>query len=462
VQDIVIEQNPWWQDRSKIDNDPVIQKFNLAKHKYFFPYIDRIELKPEFVYILRGPRQVGKTTLIKLLIKKILTTNTPEVVFYLDFQQAGINKPRKIFDILKSYIDMIGNKQNYIFLDEVTYTKNWSDGIESAVNFGLLKNSLVFCTGSNALDLYHGSTRLPGRRGKILANDLSLQPLSFREYTSLLFPEVYAKIRLMTFENIMDVENIYKELFPYDEIIRKAFEKYIITGGFLPVINSVSEKTIPDYIYKLYSDAIIGDILRIGKREQYFREIINFIINVLGNPFDYRDISRETDVGKHTTAREYIEDCEQLFMLNIFYKMQSYGQNKPSFRSGKKVYFSDPIYLYSLFSYCRGLGFNESSIRSYFQDDMKKGIIVEGIVGTHLKRKFPNNIFYWKNSKEIDFVITGSGIPIEVKYKNKVSISGLRYLSKYAKEKVFVLSKNDFYSENKILIIPVYYFLLFI
>jgi len=55
------------------------------KIKWFPEWTNQISLKPFSLNFIIGPRQVGKTTGIKLLIKHILEKNTdPEKIIYID------------------------------------------------------------------------------------------------------------------------------------------------------------------------------------------------------------------------------------------------------------------------------------------------------------------------------------------------------------------------------------------
>jgi hypothetical protein len=69
----ISRQNPWWKDSSAISDDDKIKDFQAA-HIQWQPRIKNdISFDNDRIYTLRGPRQVGKTTLVKLLIKNLLS-----------------------------------------------------------------------------------------------------------------------------------------------------------------------------------------------------------------------------------------------------------------------------------------------------------------------------------------------------------------------------------------------------
>ncbi len=102
-------QNPWWKGRSHIKDDKHIINFSEKKYQWHSPVLDELEPIPGNIFSIRGPRQVGKTTLIKLLIQSLLEKSIPEnAIFYascdalidhIDFNKkaADYNKNKKIY-----------------------------------------------------------------------------------------------------------------------------------------------------------------------------------------------------------------------------------------------------------------------------------------------------------------------------------------------------------------------------
>ena len=64
----IINQNIWWQDKSLISHDPKIRELNAQRFKWRPRLLEEFDLDHFAIYTLRGPRQVGKTTALKILI----------------------------------------------------------------------------------------------------------------------------------------------------------------------------------------------------------------------------------------------------------------------------------------------------------------------------------------------------------------------------------------------------------
>ena len=119
-----------------------------------------------------------------------------------------------------------------------------------------------------------------------------------------------------------------------------------------------------------------------------------------------------------------------------------------------------------------------NAVVDYLDDNLLKdftelGIVAESIIFDHLIRLKFNiepgpepEIFYWKNSKEIDFVlpIKRKLIPIESKFRNKIPRESIEAIKVFIKEKDspfgIIITKDEFDLDDNILKIPLWVFLL--
>lgn len=460
--------NPWWADNSAIRYDKHVIEFYNAPLHWQPAILGEILLNEDLVYSIRGPRQIGKTTTLKLIIESLLHKGTDSrQICYLDCELAGIRNLKEFIDVVDNHIafmkPILKSERLFLLLDEVTFIRDWAIGIKALSDKGVLKNVTTVVTGSNAVDLKRGGERMPGRRGERAGLDKTLLPLTFREYVLALAPEMKDKIARISF--VPDLKNIQEkipEISVIGEKLVSIFSQFMLTGGFPRSINSLLKAgKVEDFIYELHRDSIIGEVVRIGKRESYLREIITWISERHGNPFDWRDISRETDIGKHDTARDYAEDLELIFLWDIFFKSQSLDRPSPAFRSQKKIYFKDPFIYHAFWSWSRGTLEPWKTALDYLMNPQKKAGLVESIIASHLKNKFGRDVFYWKPNGEVDFLIFRNGQLhqlIEVKYQEKIRAEDYKLLKKAGRG--LLLSKSDFnIVAGNILVMPVHVFL---
>ncbi|MDI6721318.1 MAG: AAA family ATPase, partial [Candidatus Aenigmarchaeota archaeon] len=189
-------QNPWWKDKSLIDKDYDIVKWKEKKYRWVPGIIEKISLKPFALHIITGPRQSGKTTTIKLLIKKLLDKEEPKSIFY--FNCENLADYRELTEVLESYIEFKAANSieaSFIFLDEITLPKEWYRSIKYLIDKGKFTRDAVIITGSSSLSVKREVELFPGRRGK--GEDFILYPLSFRGFLNVVDPGLARKLQAL-------------------------------------------------------------------------------------------------------------------------------------------------------------------------------------------------------------------------------------------------------------------------
>lgn len=99
-------QNPWWVDKQSIYQDPYISEFESSPVKWFPDCLDKVNLTKDGVYIILGPRQVGKTTSFKLLIKNLLTKEEVGArnILYLNCDEIAPRTPQMLSEHISEYL----------------------------------------------------------------------------------------------------------------------------------------------------------------------------------------------------------------------------------------------------------------------------------------------------------------------------------------------------------------------
>ncbi|MFA4640246.1 ATP-binding protein [Pyrococcus kukulkanii] len=312
--------NPWWGGKE----DYHVRQWRRQKIRWWPKWIDRIPLEPFSLNFVLGPRQVGKTTGIKLLIKKLLKENPPESVLYINVEI--LPDYRELLALLKEFHEMKekeGIRKGYIFLDEVSSLEGWWRGVKPLIDAGLLDNDVITVTGSLKLNV----EMFPGRRGK--GKTLEVMPLSFREYTEVMGlkrPELHREKTL------------------------KLFDEYLRTGGFPSSLNGLP---MDDLL-----GAYLGEFIRFGKSLKIAREAFYAIIESAPSATSYRALASMTSGYSYKVIQSYVELFQELYILGTAYLKEG---NRIMYRREKKFFFRDPL-LARLFSAWSGAELREEAI----------------------------------------------------------------------------------------------------
>lgn len=462
----LIRDNPWWAHPGAIVDDPHLRR--LGERSLVFDHSIPFELDIDAAYTLRGPRQVGKTTLLKRLVHQILEGGTvsPRRVLYLDVGAAGITSAQGLQETLRTYLldirESTPTERLYLFIDEVTGIEDWGVVLRALHGRGLLEAVTFLATGSHALDVLRGGERAPGRRGAVAHWDWVMMPLSFRDYLRLHDPELLELVPEFDSLRPSEVFAAAREIELHADRVTTLFDRYLLTGGYPhPTEAEHDERRIPSHVYRLHQDAIRGEIARAGYRERFFRELVTWMgHHRLGREFSWRDASGETEIGSKDTARRYIEDAEGLFVWHVFYRVKQPDKPEEALRSPKKLYPADPFNWHVLSTWASGEHDAWRASLESLGDPREKGELVESVLADHFRRRFGHFAFYYRHprgAREIDFVLFENpkeGRLVEAKFRNRITVTDRKALDHHGGGVLASKDTLEFHEKTRVAVVP--------
>lgn len=437
----LVAQNPWWgAGLSALERDPKLTDIKTAAVRWD-PPMEVVDVHQDGVYTLRGQRQVGKSTYLKLLARKVMTQGwRPQHVLYVDAESANARTHGQLAALVASYLDHIDadtqsrgeRSRRLLLLDEVTGVKNWQTAIRVLADEGRLRGATVVASGSNCKDIKSGGDRLPRRRGRILDRDLVMQPLSFRDYLKLVDPDLSARVPSVAeagaYRDPLRLYAAAEQAHLAGSQLIARFGRYLATGGFLV---SIAEEIagggiIPEHVYVDYRSAVLGEVVRMGRREATLRPVVQVLRNRLGEEFEWRDLAREAHIASHETVRDLVEDLELAYVWHVYYRTMDADTCHAALKSPKRLYPLDPFTWHMLSAWSQGSTSGWATTMATLGDSTTMGKLSESVVADHLRRLNGRNCFYFRtrDGEEIDFVTCTAGkidSRIEVKYQNSMS-----------------------------------------
>ena len=489
--------NPWWRSKQAIYADRDIQNWEKSSFKWL-PRLSGTFEDLDVIYVLRGPRRVGKTTLLKLKIKHLIESGVkPENIFY--YPCDLIDNPKQLVSLIDLYINKVRDPKEraFIFIDEISMLKDWQRGVKILVDSGKLKNCTVVLTGSHSIDLKKSTETLSGRRGEVhklkyRTPDKLMLPCKFSEYVETINKDIREAIRRFKLLSIKKRKNILLQLgrgeIPYElekiyllfsSDLRALLEDYLITGGIAQAIDEyIKTRNISDNTYATFINFLVRDITRWNMSELYAKQIIRRVIETLSTPISWHSLKEGTEIRDHKTAETYVDILKESFVLLYLYQLDV--NNKiPSYRKEKKIYFQDPFIFHACRSWIYGKPAFPSSL-DFIRTEENKSKLVESVVSNHLVRYTfnmyssplydpTNYIFYWKSKRgrEVDFIVRVNDrfLPIEVKYKEKIKREDAFGIYDFMKTSIsfeygIIVSKESFKINRRYIEIPAHLILL--
>ncbi|WP_456365971.1 AAA family ATPase [Thermococcus sp.] len=117
MEDLMVFQNPWWADPDAIYDDERVEKalFQKPRISYRFEPVNKI---------LIGPRQVGKTTYMKLSVAGLIESGiNPRNVLY--FSCDLLRDYREIVSIVRSFLRSVKGKAYLELFEELFIGRNY-------------------------------------------------------------------------------------------------------------------------------------------------------------------------------------------------------------------------------------------------------------------------------------------------------------------------------------------------
>jgi len=391
-------------------------------------------------YAIKGPRQSGKTTLLRILED---TLNKKGInTAFLNFEDPDVLEAFETNP--KEYIkSFLVKKGRFCFLmDEYHYVKD--PGKKLKLLYDTFEDVKFIVTGSSSLEL-------SGAMAKFLVGRVfffELFPFSFHEFLAAkdqrltkIYEEKNRKIKefLLTEEIEIEKDVFLKEFDPF-------FDHYVTFGGYPAVIKAgdfETRKMVLKNIYDTYISKDVVEFLKVTDALKY-RHVVRALAVLIGNLINYNEIC--------STCQTYYKELKRIISIlsetYIISLIQPFYRNPiTELKKVPKVYFFDP------------------GLRNYIIDNFNplekrtdSGALIENFVFLSLKNDFKEaTINYWRTiaKAEVDFVlrIKDEIIPVEVKYQSfkapKVS-RGLRsFVKSYRIKKGLVVTKG-FWEKTKV------------
>lgn len=402
----------------------------IIKRKLFNPIKDHLQDKE--ITLITGPRQAGKTTLMKQLEEGLRAKG--EKTLFLDLDK---DRDRPFFASQDSLIQRIqyeiGKEKGFIFIDEIQRKENAGLFLKGIYDMQLPHKFIV--SGSGSLELkekIHES--LAGRK-----RAFELPTLSFEEF-----------VAFKTDYNYTNPDGTLREPATFFAIYGKKtlfyLEEYLNFGGYPRVVleTEISKKQVAiDEIYRSYLEKDISVLLNIRKTES-LTQLVRILAFQAGNLINISELSNTLGLAMQT-VKDYLWYLEKTFIVE---RISPYFKNiRKEITKSQTYYFVDlGLKNYAANQFGNALG----ATVGFLFENFVYGVLKEGIYLS------PTTIHFWrsKDKAEVDFVIDTvlEIIPVEVKYTNlkkpELGRSFKSFLTKYKPRKAYVVHLGERFEEE--------------
>jgi uncharacterized protein len=414
----VARMNPWWRTgASWAKHDPDLVDVARLGIGYHSKCLD--DLSSGALYMLRGPRRVGKTVAMKQTIQSLLEAGVPPLaIVRVDVDGWDANAVRTV--VSNTALPPVPPGQNrWWFFDEISAVPDdWAEQIRwLRGNDPEFRDATVVLTGSSATSLTAAAGVLAGRRGQVENVDRTLLPMGMRTFAETLNPALADLPRLSPGDLFTpNAKAAFADTQVWLDDLVKLWELYLLYGGFPVAVGAAKQgQPIPTWFVNDMFNVIYRDAFANGSlSESQTISLVDRLWVSLSTPVNVQSISDDTMISYDIVGR-HIGYLQSAYLAwSCPQKADDHWVAKP--KAPDKIYAIDPLIA------------RMGHLRTSKRNDIDVTELVEMQIGLALRRAVASSGRAWTEEEpvlyvrtpsrgEIDFVSEAlNGVALEGKY----------------------------------------------
>jgi predicted AAA+ superfamily ATPase len=375
-----------------MENQPRIKRLLLDQLKQ--------NLMPGKVLVLYGPRQVGKTTLVKAMLESVPLRYSYISADELVYRQALASQDRRVLG------DLLGDNA-LLVIDEAQRVPDIGLNLKILVDNN--PHAAILATGSASFDL---------------ANKIS-EPLTGRKLTLDLYPVAY--------------EEIVRTWGPFEA--KAQLERWLIWGGYPAVVMAESASLRERLLGELAGSYLYRDLLELDgvRRSERLVDLLRLLAFQIGQDVSLSEVASALALSRQTVGR-YLDLLEKVFVI---FHVEGFSRNlRKEITKNARYYFYDNGVRNSLIQ-----NFNPLTLRNDVGQLWENYLVVERRKANAYAGRAVNT-YFWRtyDRKEIDCVEERGGqlFGYDLKWQGAVRESTRRaFIEAYPGAEVHTVTREN-------------------
>jgi predicted AAA+ superfamily ATPase len=340
---LLTDRSTWWRDPKWARDDPDLRE--VADAPFVYEPEPLADLRPSGLYVLRGPRRVGKSVEVKRAVSTAIGRGAnPRLVFFCSCDGLRAQDLRRLIVVgQRDTVTLSGDR--YWFLDEVTAVPGWATVLKELRDGDpTFRRSCVVVSGSSARDLRDATKALAGRRGDVSESDRLILPMDFRSFC----------LAIGGFDGLPDTalrpanlpsavgERAILALAPFFSDLDHAWQSFLRIGGFPRAVSDfVRTADVGTAFAQALWDVIAGDAFRTaGMGDGAVAAFLERLASGLASPLNASAVARDLGFSDHHMVEGRIDALNLALMA---WRCHQARDRLPNLRAQEKVYFVDPL-----------------------------------------------------------------------------------------------------------------------
>jgi uncharacterized protein len=477
VINILNDLNPWWFSGRMRKPPPPYQRRGVPD------LLKRMERPQGLIEVVRGPRQVGKTTAIEQIIHHMLTHRVkPSDILFVRFDQevlresgGGLLPIARWFEKHVRARPFERGKTSYLFLDEIHKLGRWDEDIK---HIGDTFPVRIMITGSSSvLDSRGGRESLAGR-----TITCDFPTFQFSEMLEAFVKKPRRLPDYRSLESVFDIDDpraLFEQahaLKPQQkQSLRRQLEKYYNRGGYPRLYNGeVGEDQWADYLTETVFNRVLGvdvpDLFPV-RNPHLLRWLYVEVARSTGQEIAQNRLAEDAaSVGLRTSqpiVGTYLHYLSDALLIREF-RRYPLGKRASS-RTPTKITLTDLGVRNAVFRGAPSLWESPPEHVGPLIETLAQSVIRGPNLQVHFFRDYEKPSDRRTRVMEVDFIaehIRGDVVPIEIKFRRTIShddFFGLgHFISRFNARYGIMVTRETYgwYPDRRIICVPLLEFLL--
>jgi hypothetical protein len=343
LRELLNERSPWRARGDWEREDPDLRAAADVALSYRPAPLEGIA--PPGLYVLRGPRRVGKSLELKRCVAGLIGAGVdPKLIFYCACDGLSKQDLRRLVAQGENVTRTLSGAR-YWLLDEVTSVAGWSQTIKELRDQSTgFREACVVLTGSSARDLETARKDLADRRGGIADSERLLLPMGFRAFCRALGDHSELPDTVLAPRDFLGsaAERALWALEPSSARLSSAWELFLDVGGFPRAVGEfVATGAVGDGFLQGLWDVIAGEAVRaVRMSELEVAALLDRLVANLCSPLNMSKIAGDLGLSGHQAAADRVSD---LVLALLAWGCHRVRDGQPNLRAQRKLYFVDPL-----------------------------------------------------------------------------------------------------------------------
>jgi predicted AAA+ superfamily ATPase len=433
--------NTWWTPPHQVR--PAVPTFRRRQTRLL---VERLRQKAPLIQVIRGPRQVGKTTCTLQLVEALLADGVkPTDILVLRFDLQTLREAGGLLGLIRWYEanvrkrDLNSGAPAFLLLDEVHKLSRWNEEVKHLAE---TTRARMVVTGSSSVLVAKGTRE--SLAGRVVTTEFP--PFSFREVVEAWHPELTPPIPPLRFLTTFEAEarDAFREVHAFGEAhaaaLAQALDRYYDRGGY-PRLHSgeIDEDGRADYLIETVFDRVLGvdipDLFPI-QQPQLLRHLYLSVARRTGQEVSQLELAAEANAAglrtNQPTVGRYLHYLADTLLIREFRRFPL--AKAKTARVPVKTTLTDLGVRNAIFRGAPSLWESPPDVVGPLVETVVQSVIRDADLAVHFYRERLDPSDRRSPFQEVDFVAErtdGAVLPVEVKFRRTIDDADFAALRRF-------------------------------